>query len=378
MAPYTGIALSPAELSYLHASLSQTPPIRPDGRSATTFRPVVAETDILPSANGSARICFSDGTEAIVGVKAEVEKSERRGAGFQTRPSMDDVAMGATTEDDDEEDKGGGRGEESWVEVSIQIPDMRDDDALPVFLAAMLTEALLASGDVKDRLFINSRFHWRLYIDILLLSQPLSYPLPLLSLTTHLALLSTRLPALLSQGDEDPLFNDDWDASKYLFPRDPKTGKPVAKPPVTLLVMTVGSNILFDPSKEELAVADAVVAISAAQVDPQQGSEDEKDEGNMRLVALRTIDPPSRLTAAGVPSTTTTTNKDKGSSVGGGETTLSAAEMLKMREKDAGATVWRPPRGGVSRGLMNAMIKAVVKRGGLAEEVLEGLAGVET
>lgn len=141
--------------------------------------------------------------------------------------------------------------------------------------------------------------------------------------------------------------------------------------------MTVSSNILFDPSKEELAVADAVVAISAAQVDPQQGRGE--DEGNMRLVASRTIDPPSRLTAAGVPSTTTTTttNKDKGSS-GGGETTLSAAEMLKMREKDAGATVWRPPRGGVSRGLMNAMIKAVVRKGGLAEEVLEGLAGVET
>lgn len=197
-----------------------------------------------------------------------------------------------------------------------------------------------------------------------------------MSLTTHLALLSTRLPALLSQGDEDPLFNDDWDASQYLFPRNRKTGKSLAKPPVTLLVMTVGANILFDPSKEELAVADAVVAISAAQVDGEQGSGE--GEGNMRLVALRTVDPPSRLTAAGVPSTmTTTTNKDKGSS-GGGETTLSATEMLKMREKDAGATVWRPPRGGVSRGLMNAMIKAVVRKGGLAEEVLEGLAGVET
>lgn len=181
MAPYTGIALSPAELSYLHASLSQTPPIRPDGRSATTFRPVVAETDILPSANGSARICFSDGTEAIVGVKAEVEKSERRGAGFQTRPSMDDVATG---DDDDGGEKGEGRGEESWVEVSIQIPDMRDDDALPVFLAAMLTEALLASGDVKDRLFINSRFHWRLYIDVRIF-----FPLP----TSFISLLHTLL-----------------------------------------------------------------------------------------------------------------------------------------------------------------------------------------
>ena len=43
---------------------------------------------------------------------------------------------------------------------------MRDDDALPVFLSAMLTEALHADGGLKDRLWINSRFHWRLYIDV--------------------------------------------------------------------------------------------------------------------------------------------------------------------------------------------------------------------
>src|ERR1700710_3300220 len=69
------ILLSPAELSYLHASLSLTPPIRPDARTSTQFRPLIAETDILPGTNGSARICFADGTEAIVGIKAEVEKS---------------------------------------------------------------------------------------------------------------------------------------------------------------------------------------------------------------------------------------------------------------------------------------------------------------
>lgn len=123
--------------------------------------------------------------------------------------------------------------------------------------------------------------------------------------------------------------------------------------------MTVGSNILFDPSKEELAVADSVVAISAAQ-----GS-----DGSCKLVALRTVDPPSRLTAAGVP------NVGNANAGGSG---LSAADMAVLREKDAGATVWRPPRGGVGRGLMSAMIKAVVAKGGLAEEVLAGLDGVET
>lgn len=170
------LLLSPAELSYLHSSLSLNPPVRPDGRSPTQFRPLVAETDILPGANGSARICFADGTEAIVGVKAEVEKSRRRldttEHGVHLGTGAGDEEMGGDDEDEDDAEGASGRsksrgsGEDSWVEMSIEIPGFRDDDALPVFLAAMLTEALLASGQLKDRLWINRRFHWKLYIDV--------------------------------------------------------------------------------------------------------------------------------------------------------------------------------------------------------------------
>ncbi|KXT03981.1 hypothetical protein AC578_9328 [Pseudocercospora eumusae] len=347
MAPYTNIPLSPAELSYLHTSLSQDPPIRPDGRAPTQFRPLVAETDILPSTNGSARICFADGTEAVVGVKAEVEKSKRKGGIRVAEGELGltgDINMSGDGDDDDEEEeeKGKGRGEESWIQISVEIPGIRDDDALPVFLGQMLTEALLFDGGMlRDRLWINERFHWRLYIDILLLSQPLSYPLPLLSLTTHLALLATRIPALKSQGDEDPFFDDDWEAAAYLFPRSENAQ---VKPPITLLVMTVGDNILFDASKEELAVADSVVAISAAQ----------NKAGELRMLALRTIDPPSRLTAAGVPNLATA-----------------------AREKDLESKVWQPPRGGLSRALMSRVIKAVVEKGGVGQEVMDGLQGVE-
>lgn len=151
------ILLSPAELSYLHSSLTLSPPIRPDGRTPTQFRPLIAESGILPSANGSARICFEDGTEAIVGVKAEVEKSV-------ARPGLLDHEE--ETSDDEEEADSKGQGEDSWTEISIEVPAFRDDDALPIFLAAMLTEALLADGKLKDRLYINRRFHWKLYIDV--------------------------------------------------------------------------------------------------------------------------------------------------------------------------------------------------------------------
>lgn len=50
--------------------------------------------------------------------------------------------------------------------MTVEIPGFRDDDAMPVFLAALLSEALLADGEFTRRLWINSRFHWRLYVDV--------------------------------------------------------------------------------------------------------------------------------------------------------------------------------------------------------------------
>lgn len=153
------VNLSPAELSFLRSTLSQTPPIRLDvTKGPRDFRSMRAEYDVLPSANGSARIALEDGTEALVGVKAEVERSPQR----PTLGEQEDVLMG----DGEETDEGKGKGQNSWVEMSVEIPGFREDDALPVFLSSMLTESLLASGELKDRLYINRRFHWKLYVDV--------------------------------------------------------------------------------------------------------------------------------------------------------------------------------------------------------------------
>lgn len=265
-------------------------------------------------------------------------------------------------EEDESEDtsKNKGLGENSWVEMSIEIPGFRDDDSLPIFLSSMLTEALLASGELKDRLYINQRFHWKLFIDILLLSPPLSYPLPLLSLTTHLALLSARLPALKSEQDEDPLFDDDWDASIPLYPRS-KSKSVTDIPPITLLVMTVGSNIIFDPSKEELSVAEAVLAISCAASPTTSGS--------VRLLSIRTIDPPPRLTPPGIPNSM--------NSATGGNAPVSSTDAIAQREALSLAGVWTPPRGGIKRGLIGRVLKMVAEKGGVAEEVLQALEKVE-
>ncbi|PBP20434.1 3' exoribonuclease family protein [Diplocarpon rosae] len=352
------VLLSPAELSYLHTSLSLTPPIRPDSRTPSQFRPLIAESNILPGTNGSARICFADGTEAIVGIKAEVERS---------RPSYNLVEGADEDEDENGEEDGVRGGLNEWVEIGVEIPGFRDDDSMPVFLAALLSEALLADGEFTRKLWINERFHWKLYLDILLLSQPLSYPLPLLSLTSHLALLSTRLPKLKSEGDEDPSFDDDWDASVYIYPRNAQAAH--GRPPVTLLVMAVKENIIFDPNKEELAVAEVVLAVSVAERAQERGGMDlDVKTRDLRLLSVRTIDPPSRLTAPGIPNVLNT-------ATGGTAATIEqAASQREMTEEEG---VWQPPRGGAKRKLIAAMIQKVLEPGGAAEEVLDGLDAVE-
>lgn len=94
-----------------------------------------------------------------MGVKAEVEKSR------QARQTDGDVQMDGG-EGEDPYATGEGKGRNEWLEVAVDVPGLRDDDALPVFLGAMLSEALCADGSLRDRLWINSRFHWRLYVDV--------------------------------------------------------------------------------------------------------------------------------------------------------------------------------------------------------------------
>ncbi|KAJ5549926.1 Exoribonuclease phosphorolytic domain 1 [Penicillium sp. DV-2018c] len=362
--------LSPAELSYLYTSLAlPKSPIRPDGRSPTQFRPLSAETNILPGTNGSARIGFADGTQAIVGVKASVEKT------ILTADTLDSRSLaqhGDALNREGEEGSAAVSGQGEWVQMSIEIPGYRDDDALPVFLGEMMRESLVGSvaggseevkemaGGLKGRLVINKRWHWRLYIDVLLLSQPLAYPLPLLSLTTHLALLSTKLPKLKSTGEEDPFFDDDWAVADYLYPRSNKQSSPSdaptypVRPPVTLLVISVGENVIFDPSREEIAVADAVLAISITR---------SSDSENMKLLSIRSIDPPSRLTQPGIP------NSENVNMLG--------APAAAGDEQDEVGGVWRPRRGGVQRSVITRMIKIVLQKGGVGEEVISGLEGVK-
>lgn len=182
-------------------------------------------------------------------------------------------------------------------------------------------------------------------------------------MTTHLALLTTHLAALKSEKDEDPLFDDDWAASTPLYTKS----HPASKPPVVILAIAVGDNVIFDPCKEELAVADCVLAIACTTTTAASGSN--KDSSTAKIVSIRSIDPPSHLTPPAVPNSM--------NSATGGSVPESSAQALTMRELLATSGVWTPPRGGMKRGLVSRVSKMVVERGGVAEEVIGALAGIE-
>ena len=156
--------LSPSELSYIHTSLSQTPPLRPDGRTTTKYRPLTAEQSLLPATNGSARVCWAEGEECLVGVRCDVEAT----IGSAQLAS----STGAEDDDDDMMRQGGAGGEADWISLTIEIPGFRDDDSLPVFLGSLLSESLTQSGFLAKRLVINRLWHWRIYIDVSLNPPP--------------------------------------------------------------------------------------------------------------------------------------------------------------------------------------------------------------
>ena len=120
----------------------------------------------------------------------------------------------------------------------------------------------------------------------------------------------------------------------------------------------MGSNLIFDPSKEELAVADAVLALSLAK-------SGEGDEGApaLRLLALRTVDPPSRMTTPGLLDADNT-------AAGGGEDVPAAKSSPQPASE---GSVWSPPVGGIKRGLVARAMAMCLGKDGVANEVLMGL-----
>ena len=105
--------------------------------------------------------------------------------------------------------------------------------------------------------------------------------------------------------------------------------------------------------------------------------DDDKADGgrrrSLRLLSVRTIDPPSRLTAPGVPNSV---NAAAWAAQGVGAAAKNPDARAAGDTPDV-AGVWKAPRGGTKMGVLSAMVAKVLESGGVADEVLDGLEGVE-
>lgn len=140
--------------------------------------------------------------------------------------------------------------------------------------------------------------------------------------------------------------------------------------------MAVGNNIIFDPAKEELAVADVALAVSVGEaVSKAKEAMDVEGGRALRLLSVRTIDPPSRLTPPGVPNAT---NSAYGSAaaVAGKQKQPSQPEgrTLEMEQVEG---VWKAPRGGAKVLVMASLVDKVLEKGGVADELFDALEAVD-
>lgn len=138
--------------------------------------------------------------------------------------------------------------------------------------------------------------------------------------------------------------------------------------------MAVGNNIIFDPAKEELGVADVALAISVADATSSKSDNDAMEvdapaKRNLRLLSIRTIDPPSRLTPPGVPRAADAATSGLNGEAKQADTRIAETEPVEG--------VWKAPRGGAKVAIIGAMIQKALEAGGVADEVLDGLKAVE-
>ena len=133
-------------------------------------------------------MCLADGSEVVVGIKAEVDEGEREwdfdmnsnGSGNGNGKRDDDREKGNVREDIGKMRSTRRRRRKGTVVVDVDVPGLRDDDTLPAYLGAMIREGLVegggSSGDgnggLEEKLRIRGRFAWRIYVDV---SVPFKY-----------------------------------------------------------------------------------------------------------------------------------------------------------------------------------------------------------
>lgn len=141
--------------------------------------------------------------------------------------------------------------EPNLIECAIDVSGFRDDSNYVSDLKFTMTD-LFIKNFPSTSLHLTTKYAYKLFIDCIVVSHQ-SHPATLLTLTTYLALKSTRLPLLVSDKDDaeiedQPTFSDDWDQAQLLLE---VFNMAMFQPPILVTIGVVGTNLILEPSTEE-------------------------------------------------------------------------------------------------------------------------------
>ncbi|KAL5480335.1 hypothetical protein ACEPAI_1605 [Sanghuangporus weigelae] len=175
---------SKSEQTYIQASLLADTPVRADGRALDDFRPIALETQVVPLANGSARVCIG-GAASLVGVGVGSVGTEVLAA---AKLEVEDIPNGNGVE--------GGRMVCSVSCSPSAYPHLNTNalDDLQYDLTTTVQEALChPSLHPKNLSILSGKKSWLLHLDLLALSDAGNI-LDALFLAAAAALRDTRVP----------------------------------------------------------------------------------------------------------------------------------------------------------------------------------------
>jgi len=216
--------ISSAERSYIEQGIEQN--VRYDGRSRLDYRPFTVQLDVVPTANGSARIKL-DSTDITVAVKVEIQEP-----GFST-PDQGSIVCSV----------------DCSASVSLDY-ESQGSQNINTQLCSDLERILCDSHtiDLHQLCIIPGKQVWVLHVDALVLDSG-GNVLDALFLAAKAALKDTKIPAVeVVEGDKAgdlqiEISDDPFESKSLTLDND--------KIPICVSLIKIGSFVIVDPSIEE-------------------------------------------------------------------------------------------------------------------------------
>lgn len=237
--------MSIAERDYITRGFEQD--IRNDGRCKKDIRLLEMELDVVPQANGSARVRLG-GTDVIVGVKAEIASPD------MDTPDAGRLLLSVECSPVASSAFRGRGGEDLSSELTASLERS-------LFFPSTHTASPHAPISLNSLCIIPGKTCWSLYVDALLISID-GCPIDAISVAIKAALAATLLPRVELAMGEDP---DDEPDYELIDDPSAATRIDVSNIPVTISVGVMGRGAVgIDLTSEEEHCADAILQVAVS------------------------------------------------------------------------------------------------------------------